>query len=60
MSSSSQKNIDIGRKRIYPSIYQLDIVEILATGIKRINESYKDFDLKPGFDINHPTIKEGN
>jgi ATP-dependent DNA helicase RecG len=28
----------------------------LATGIKRINESYKDFDLKPGFDVNESYI----
>jgi ATP-dependent DNA helicase RecG len=36
--------------------HRLDIVEIFATGIKRIKESYKDFDLKPSFDVNESYI----
>lgn len=31
--------------------HRLDIVEIFATGIKRINESYNDFEVKPTFDV---------
>ena len=31
--------------------HRLNIVEIFATGIKRINESYKDFEVKPSFDV---------
>ena len=31
--------------------HRLDIVEIFATGIKRINESYNDFEIKPTFDV---------
>lgn len=31
--------------------HRLNIIEIFATGIKRINESYKDFEVKPSFDV---------
>ncbi len=31
--------------------HRLNIVEIFATGIKRINESYNDFETKPAFDV---------
>lgn len=31
--------------------HRLDIVEIFATGIKRINESYNEYELKPIFDV---------
>ena len=31
--------------------HRLSIVEIFATGIKRINESYNDFEMKPIFDV---------
>ena len=31
--------------------HRLDIVEIFATGIKRINESYDNFEIKPIFDV---------
>ena len=36
--------------------HRLDIVEIFATGIKRINESYDDFEIKPIFDVTESYI----
>lgn len=37
--------------------YRLGIIEMFATGIKRINESYKGSLAKPIFDIDHESIK---
>ncbi len=36
--------------------HRLEIVEIFATGIRRINESYKDFTKKPDFNISDTSI----
>lgn len=36
--------------------HRLDIVEIFATGIRRINESYDDFEINPIFDVTESYI----
>src|SRR6056297_313594 len=49
--------ISVPRNRILADIFQrLKIIERLATGIRRIKESYKDFVMKPEFDVTENTI----
>lgn len=50
--------ISVPRNRIISDIFlRLKIIERLATGIRRIKAYYKDYQIKPVFDVSENTIK---
>lgn len=50
--------ISIPRNKILSDIFlRINIIERLATGIRRIKEYYKEYDANPVFDISENTIK---
>lgn len=49
--------VSIPRNRVLADVLlRLKIIERLATGIRRINECYQDYAMKPRFDINENSI----
>ena len=56
IKKQNKKCFNLENQIIANVFHRLDMVEIFATGIKRINKSYKDFETKPTFDIPNSCI----